>query len=57
LIDTQLDMSLRAIILFHLETRLAAGAEHGKVQPVVARRKAPRGMVSVYSARRAAVIA
>jgi short-subunit dehydrogenase len=62
-IDMQLDVNLRAIILFYreaLEMLKAAGAEHGAAQVVNLASivgKNPQPWLSVYSATKAAVIA
>jgi short-subunit dehydrogenase len=62
-IDMQLDVNLRAMILFYRETLemlRAAGAEHGRAQVVNLASiagKSPQPWLSVYSATKAAVVA
>ena len=62
-IDMQLDVNLRAVILFYRETLdmlKAAGAEHGAAQVINLASiagKSPQPWLSVYSATKAAVVA
>jgi short-subunit dehydrogenase len=62
-VDMQLDVNLRAIVIFYrecLEMLLAAGAEHRSalvVNMASIAGKSPQGWLSVYSATKAAVIA